>query len=213
MRLRDRSTAHSSAVHWADDGPPVERYADAATADIEQRLQEAFERIHQQRMLGLPILHPGLRVAVVGGRRLLSDSQADWLGILLTPWCMNLVLIPGPESTRQLGSVGSTRCVDLPAGRFELITSEEASVGRFAACSLFSPMHDFADQASALAMAEAIMTELFEPQGPVRAGGVGQPVEQHRPQRIPPLEGSDTPRLRSTVSRRDLLCGRICGRR
>lgn len=162
-------------------------------ADLERKLAAAFEQIHQQRMLGLPILHPGLRVAVVGGR----DWQGEWLGILLTPWCMNLVLIPGPDSEHRPGPVGRKQRIDLPAGQFELIASEEAGIGPFAACSLFSPMHDFADQANALATAESIMLELFESQG------VQHPA---RPSGNPSVESG------SGISRRDLLRGRISGR-
>ncbi len=194
--------------------------------DLERKLTAAFEQIHHQRMRGLPILHPGLRVAVVGGRR----WQGDWLGILLTPWCMNLVLIPGPDSAQQLGSIGSTGCIDLPAGRFELIASEEAGVGAFAACSLFSPMQDFPDQASALATAEAIMVELFDPQGPVSAdfaehaaqSPVKSPVksptqspyqhpDQHPDQTSVRHPAQQPVQPRPAISRRDLLLGRLRG--
>ena len=63
-------------------------------ATIANTLIEAFQRVHRERMAGLPILHPGLSVAVIGAR----DWRQDWLGMLLTPWCMNLVIVPGAES-------------------------------------------------------------------------------------------------------------------
>jgi [NiFe] hydrogenase assembly HybE family chaperone len=152
----------------------------------ECQLAAAFEQIHQQRMLGLPILNPALRVAVIGGRR----WQDDWLGVLITPWCMNLVLLPGPASVRRPGPVGSTLCIRLPAGTFELIASHEPDIGPFAACSLFSPMQGFADQPSAVAVAETVIAGLFEPQQ------------------------TDMPSARenwSGISRRDLLRGKLRG--
>jgi [NiFe] hydrogenase assembly HybE family chaperone len=152
----------------------------------EQRLREAFERIHRERMAGLPILHPDLRVAVIGGRR----WQHDWIGVLLTPWCMNLVLLPGPGAARRPGSAGSTQRLVLPAGTFELVASHEAGVGAFAACSLFSPMHGFADQAAAVATAEAVMQALFAP-----------------PEAPPAADARRS--LPAGISRRDLLRGRL----
>jgi [NiFe] hydrogenase assembly HybE family chaperone len=172
-----------------------------SVVELEQRLASAFDQIHQERMRGLPILHPGLRVAVVGGRR----WQGDWLGILLTPWCMNLLLIPGPDAVQQPGPIGSTSCIDLPAGRFELIASEEAGVGRFAACSLFSPMQDFADQSSALGTAELIMTELFDPQGPAARQ---RPELSAQSLAKPPVHQQQL-EPRPSISRRDLLRGRL----
>lgn len=170
----------------------MKRMQSSSMVDLERRLADAFERIHRERMLGLPILHPGLCVAVVGGR----CWRGDWIGVLLTPWCMNLVLIPDANSRDRPVAVGSTQCIELPAGRFELIANEEAGVGPFGACSLFSPMHDFADQAGALATAEAIMTQLFEPQGPV-----GDRSAEHAAE--PPAQP------RAAISRRDLLSGRL----
>jgi len=142
---------------------------------------DTFRRIHRERMAGLPILHPDLSVAVVGGQA----WDGDWLGVLVTPWCLNLVLVPGPGSAREPGPFGSKLQLDLPAGRFEFLASEEEGIGRFAACSLVSPMHQFADQAAAVATAEEVMTALFQPEAPAAAE---------------PPQGP-------TLSRRDLLRG------
>jgi [NiFe] hydrogenase assembly HybE family chaperone len=197
--------------------------------DLERRLGAAFEDIHQQRMRSLPILHPGLRVAVVGGR----CWKGDWIGVLITPWSMNLVMIPGRDSAHLPGAIGSTGVIDLPAGRFDLIASEEAGVGRFAACSLFSPMQEFPDQASALETAELIMTELFDPKGsvcndsPVRAAEPrAKPQRQHQERTArrtlaqqsaelqaqsltQPSSQQQVRESRPAISRRDLLRGRL----
>ncbi|NEX21889.1 [NiFe]-hydrogenase assembly chaperone HybE [Thiorhodococcus mannitoliphagus] len=132
---------------------------DLEPEDIARRLAAAFQRVHAERMSGLPILNPNLSVQVVGGRML----DGDWIGVLITPWCMNLVLVPGPESANHPGSVGVKQRVALPAGEVETIGSEEADIGPFAACSLYSPMGGFADQGSAVAAAEEILSAVFTP--------------------------------------------------
>lgn len=138
---------------------PIAPEQSADPPRMARRLCAVVERIRRERMAGLPILHPGLSVAVIGARR----WQTDWCGVLITPWCMNLVMVPGPDSDTGRGPVGSKQLCQLPAGDFELIASEEVGIGPFAACSLFSPMQVFADQAAAVATAEAVVRELFQP--------------------------------------------------
>ncbi len=86
-------------------------------------------------------------------------ATPDAFGILLTPWFMNLVLLPlsrvdavPPADTRHIHLIGSTR--------FEFIASHEPAIGAFDACSLFSPVFEFADQAAAVATARAVLMSL-----------------------------------------------------
>ena len=161
----------------------------ASVLRIARQFVAGFERVQRERMAGLPILHPALSVAVIGAR----EWHRDWLGMLLTPWCMNLVLVPRSGSAFVPGTVGSKQVVAFPAGKFEFIASEEEGIGAFAACSMFSPMHEFADQASATATAEVVMTALFEPES---AATAPTQLESARP----------------GLSRRDLLRGRLSRR-
>ena len=163
-------------------------------ATLANALTAAFERVHHERMAGLPILHPRLSVAVIGARQ----WRQDWLGMLLTPWCMNLVIVPGSASTFVAGPVGSKQLIEFPVGAFEFIASDEAHIGAFAACSMFSPMQTFADQAAAVATAEAIMVALFEPEpGGAQGGSRGDVAATS--------SGAG-------ISRRDLLRGRVSRR-
>jgi [NiFe] hydrogenase assembly HybE family chaperone len=177
---------------------------DDDAAAVAARLEATFETIHRERMAGLPILHPDLVVAVVDGRR----WQGQWLGVLVTPWCMNLVLVPAAGSELAVDREGASRRLDLPAGRFELLVSELDGVGTIATCSLFSPMHAFADQAAAEATAAAVMAGLFEP---ATEGGTDTATADlagaradHRPL---PAAAGEVVSPRPGVSRRDLLRG------
>ncbi|MCP4452488.1 MAG: [NiFe]-hydrogenase assembly chaperone HybE, partial [Planctomycetes bacterium] len=53
-------------------------------------LERAFERIHQEQMRDIPILNPLLRVQTLG----FQEYQGRVLGVLITPWLMNLVMLP-----------------------------------------------------------------------------------------------------------------------
>ena len=83
--------------------------------------------------------------------------------MLVTPWCVNLVLMPAVGSELAYDTQGPKRLLDFPAGRLELVSSALDDLGTIASCSLFSPMQAFADQAAAEATAADVMTALFKP--------------------------------------------------
>lgn len=137
-----------------------------------QALQQAFEHIARTRMAGMPLNHPLLEVAVVD---FLADDDGDFtLGVLVTPWCMNLLRLPLRERLHDepgvLG-VGVTGPRDIGARRFDFIGAHEPGLGAFEACSLFSPMFEFADQAAAVATAKEALKEL-------RGSGITRPPQQ-----------------------------------
>ena len=123
------------------------------------RIERTFEQIHRERMVGLPILNPHLAVRLVGPRA----WQGGWLGVLVTPWTMNLIALPGAGSAESPGAPGSTRERVLPSGHYEFIAGADPRLGPYETCSLFSPMDAFADQETALAAAAAILGLLFDP--------------------------------------------------
>ena len=144
---------------------------DPALAARVQALATVHHEIARTRMQGLPVLHPALQVQAVGFER--QPGAPAWaLGVLVTPWFMNLVRLPMPaeaappatESTAPAGlAVGCTAPRDLGGHRFDFIGGFEAGLGAFEAASLFSPMFQFADQAAAVATAQAVLQLLREP--------------------------------------------------
>lgn len=150
MPARDRS---STAAPVAASPAPDPSAALAAT----------FDTIRRTRMQGLPILNEALRVEAVGFRR----WQDFWLGVLVTPWCMNLVLMPAEPASWPSLSVGEKSTHLFPAGRFDFIFGRETLLGEGARgetlmCSLFSPMFEFADHDGARDTALACLAALFD---------------------------------------------------
>lgn len=133
----------------------------ATPETVTARIESAFAAIQRERMTGVPILNPALAVAAIGAQ----PWGEDWLAILVTPWCMNILLLPGaPENPGWSGlKPGATARRALPSGEYSFILGEEPALGRFLMCSLFSPMLQFTDQAAALATAEAALAELMTP--------------------------------------------------
>jgi [NiFe] hydrogenase assembly HybE family chaperone len=127
-------------------------------------LEALFSRIAATRMAGIPILHPGLRVEAVGFE---PDGDAAAVGVLVTPWFMNLVWLPLDDATTpETLAVRATRERQVGRERFAFIGAHEDGFGPFEACSLFSPMGEFADHAAAVATARAVLVELHKPEPP-----------------------------------------------
>jgi [NiFe] hydrogenase assembly HybE family chaperone len=160
-------------------------------------LETAFRHIARQRMAGVPILNPALTVEAVGFR----PWGDHWLGVLVTPWFMNLWLMPRVVASWQPIAVGATRHHVFPAGVFEFIGGLEPTIGDYQACSLFSPMFDFPSPADAHDTAVAALEALFDPahRESGETGLVASP-----PQGVAPAAAGVTAR---PLSKRDFLFG------
>lgn len=140
------------------------------------RLVAAFEHIARTRMAGVPVLNAVLAVEAVGfAAQTDAAGERGVMGVLVTPWFMNLIWLPADPADDSHG-VGETRLHVVGDERFEFIGAHEPSVGAYALCSLFSPMFEFADQAAARATARAVLDTL-------RAAPVATPVTEPAPAR------------------------------
>lgn len=121
--------------------------------ELNQALETCFIQIQQQRMVDVPILNPSLQVQAVD----FQLFQQNWLGILITPWFMNLLYFhPDNEF------VGNKVAHLFPAGQFEFIVSYEKELGFYQSCSLYSPMFDFQQQEIAVQTAQAALQALLQ---------------------------------------------------
>lgn len=131
---------------------------------ISDTLEAIFNEILAERMRGLPIVNAVLSVQAVGFKRF----GEDWCGVLITPWFMNLLLLPGADSIWRNQQAGTKIDKFFPYGTFEFTLASEVQLGTYALCSLFSPMFQFENQAAALAAAQAAVQGLLaevEPRG------------------------------------------------
>ena len=123
-----------------------------------RRLEQSFERIAATRMRGLPFVNPALRVELVG----LTEWNGEGIAVLVTPWAINAILIPGPGKWTSLPP-GAERFAELPAGRFRFISARDEDAGEFHACSLFSATLGFEDHEAARIAARAALQALLTP--------------------------------------------------
>ena len=140
-----------------------------------ERLRSAFEAIHRERMQDLPILNGALAVEAVGFR----GWQGHWIGALVSPWFINLVVLPGEAAWRAVADRESVWYA-FPAGQFEFIAGSEPGLGPYHACSLFSPVLEFADHETARETARVALESLFDPTllGEEPPGEDGRPLSR-----------------------------------
>lgn len=119
----------------------------------------AFYRIHRERMADVPILNRALSVEAIDFQR----WKGHWLGIVLTPWCMSLLLLPGSDIDWVSAGENKRRFVKFPVGDLAFLGSDEPELGEYQSCSLFSPMNKFSTQSEAAMTARASMLALLAP--------------------------------------------------
>ena len=121
-------------------------------------LEAAFTRIQHERMRDVPLLNPALAVQAVGFR-----VWEDYcLGVLITPWFMNLMLLPLDGDVWAALPSGTKINQSFPSGTYEFILGEETRIGRYLMYSLCSPVFEFHNQEAAVVTAEAVMEGLMD---------------------------------------------------
>lgn len=114
-------------------------------------------------MRGLPIVNPELLVEAVGVRRL-GDHK---IFVLITPWFMNLVLLPGTDVWKRLEQ-GTSSEIDMPGETLQFTVCHDDVVGTFLTAALFGTVTDFPNQNTARCVAAEILQRLFSATGSAR---------------------------------------------
>ena len=151
----------------------AEERASAARA-VGERIADIYRGIFSRAMSDVAICNGRLAVEAVDFR----PFGALALGIVVTPWFMNVTLAPCGEGALPPAPPGAAAPVALPAGQVDFIAGELDGFGPLWTCSLFSPMDEFADQAGARATAVAAMEALTAP--PPAASPPGRPPVDRR---------------------------------
>jgi [NiFe] hydrogenase assembly HybE family chaperone len=91
-------------------------------------------------MRDLPIYNDKVAIEVIGFRPFGDDAL---LGVVLTPWFMNLVLLPIAPEPMRMAEIGRPVEVELPAGKRTFVIGGNEIVGLYRAHSLHSPVLTF----------------------------------------------------------------------
>jgi [NiFe] hydrogenase assembly HybE family chaperone len=127
---------------------------------VVQKLESVFNEIARTRMVDVPILNTAMKVEIVGFR----EWDGRWIGVLVTPWMINLVLLPGQEATLIPLALDQKKMWSFPSGDYEFMGLNEPAIGTCHMCSLISPVMEFDSHVDAVEVAQEIMLGLFSAQ-------------------------------------------------
>ena len=116
-----------------------------------------YRKVYDERMRDLPIVNDALRVEAVGFREL-AEHQ---FGVLITPWFINLVLLPGTDRWEDRAQ-GSVCKIELPGGKVDFTVAHDEMLGTSLSAALFGTVQDFPDQALARDIASESLRLLFD---------------------------------------------------
>ncbi|MCW8844519.1 MAG: [NiFe]-hydrogenase assembly chaperone HybE [Gammaproteobacteria bacterium] len=154
------------------------------------RLVTAYRDLVQPRMRLLPMYNPELKVEAVS----FKIHEGRPCGVLLTPWFMNLVLLPAEHDEWSGMAPGENLRVTFPAGDYLCMLSMPEGIPPHLSLPLFNSVEGFVDQDTACRVAEEIMQRLY--------------VQTDDPTQATPVDAElNKSGLKRRLSRRAMLMG------
>jgi [NiFe] hydrogenase assembly HybE family chaperone len=97
---------------------------------VQQRLRELverFEAIGEETMRGLPLFNTALAVEAIGFER----EGDDLIGVLITPWFINVVALPATPSAYEEARIGDASVLALPGGEASFSQGGDPVIGSY----------------------------------------------------------------------------------
>ncbi len=194
---------------------------------VAKTLEITFSKIHDLQMRGLPLLNPEIRVQALG----FQQYEGRIFGIIITPWMMNVVILPTENDDWSQMELGHKQPHEFPAKTLKFMVNDIDGIGPCQTHSLYSPMAEFASHEHAVNVAQGFLEELMvenelkeedevdeELLGRVMRGEDTPEVNLDDFDTIQPMQTTTTPsrgsvepgvKVNKKLSRRNLLLGRF----
>lgn len=127
--------------------------------DIVENLVARFQQIGIERVYGLPIYNEALSVEAVD----FQACEGGLIGVLVTPWFMNIMLLPEDTSPYQSKELGEKVKYQLESGEHEFVIGEDEEVGQYLFRTITSPTHCYKKQIAAINNGKKALTALLTP--------------------------------------------------
>ena len=108
----------------------------------------------------MPIYSEKIAIEAIGFRLF---GEGELLGVVLTPWFMNMTLLPIEPVPMEMAKIGRTVSVELPAGKRAFVVGGDQTIGLYKAHSLHSPVLNFTLPGQAQAEARRMLALLMAP--------------------------------------------------
>lgn len=152
-----------------------------------QGLVARFAQIGRERVEGMPIYNEHLQVEAID----FQPCPDGLLGVLITPWFINVILLPENDLRWQSSELGTKHVCKLDSGIFEFVLGEDEEVGHYLFRTVLSPTHCLKSQTAAQATARKALYDLLASEEPSQAVH-SEPVEL-------------SPAMQENMGRRDFI--------
>lgn len=98
-------------------------------------VEAAFHQVADESMTGLPFINSAVPIKA---EFQLFDSQ--WVGTVITPWMLSVLVVPGPDQIWDARQVGQRIGLELPYGNMTFVVGQMERLGQYLSCSLVSPL-------------------------------------------------------------------------
>ena len=116
-----------------------------------------FLQHREAHAVDYPQANPALQVKAIGFTR----CEGDWVGVMVTPWFVHLLLLPGGGTLWGDIPDGQRRYLDLPGSTFYFTATEAPEVGPYQYTALLDRIDQVPDMATAQGLADdALRTAL-----------------------------------------------------
>ena len=135
------------------------------------QLVDRFTHIGETAMRELPIYNHALQVEAIG----FKPTAAGWLGVLITPWFINVMLLPKhkQETTMPLGEKVTHKLI---SGEHDFSVGEDDELGRYDFLTLASPTLKYKSHQAACDVAQKALAKLLTPPDEAGTDVPEQPV-------------------------------------
>lgn len=189
---------------------------DPATLADAEKLTECFEVIYKERMKDIPIINTELDVEAVE----FQIFEGRTIGMMVTPWFINLIMLPKEGDTWDQGKPGDKDIYHFPGKDCEMMINEVDGYGFCKTFSLFSPVKDFNNQEAARVAAAIFLRDLLDETKRVEKTFSEEQIERyldkedmcHKEEFRKSMEDLKLPEdtgIKEEVNRRDLLRGSL----
>lgn len=124
---------------------------------VAELLEVTFNKIHQEQMQGIPILNPLITVETLG----FHEYQGRIVGIVITPWMMNMLMLPKDDEDWSQYNIGHKLPHQFPSSTYKFMVNEIDGIGFCQTYSIFSPMREFVNHEHALSAAQSFLDTMM----------------------------------------------------
>lgn len=136
---------------------PEAAYAALREHNPSRVLEAHFHQLWQARGQDFPAINPKLAIKAIGFARV----QGDWMGVMVTPWFVHLILLAGGGALWGDIPAGQRRYLDLPGATLPFTAAEALGIGAYQYSPLLAQVSEAEDMAAAQRVADDVLQAIL----------------------------------------------------